>query len=514
MLCINSQIQPEGQHSAVDRFLGRSVLNFIPNSFNDQFVWQEAIKARAQVRERRVNRPSRGCKEAFSPGQPVLLQDHISRKWDISGKISKIRQAPDGKILSYEILTDKGHLTTRHRSMIKSVPNVNNESNNIPGIIDDDDSGEVPNTDVPATWSRGDRLRAKKITIHEAEEAILKNSIPVEQSQQHEADELSSPVEQSQQRENFLNQASRSNMIALSALSSFSNQVSAAATLSSTARESPALPADSEKGIATKPSRADPALRENSMVSTIAKERRAPSTNRTSYRGFDKGSQGGLLSVDQVLASPQVSPGSLSLVDRVKEQICWWSSHITITAQEGPKMPKASCSGTCCLILYAVGMTVGFMIAVVVCIATNGDCQQIHNGKNVTDFQEAQTKQTFFEANFFSQVQDKGAEMNKMEDKGGCPEWEQRLPPLLLGLHFLELVALALLTLHSVFHCHTLGVYLKQAYQKRQQRHLELELAKAEEEKAKLKIQVDKEVAARMKEKVGSKFNPDISLEA
>ena len=88
-----------------------------------------------------MNRPSRGCKEAFSPGQPVLLQDHISRKWDISGKFSKIRQAPDGKILSYEILTDKGHLTTRHRSMIKSVPNVNNESNNIPGIIDDDDSG-------------------------------------------------------------------------------------------------------------------------------------------------------------------------------------------------------------------------------------------------------------------------------------------------------------------------------------------------------------------------------------
>ena len=56
MLCINSQIQPEGQHSAVDRFLGRSVMNFIPNSFNDQFVWEEAIKARSQVREKRVTK--------------------------------------------------------------------------------------------------------------------------------------------------------------------------------------------------------------------------------------------------------------------------------------------------------------------------------------------------------------------------------------------------------------------------------------------------------------------------
>ena len=113
-------------------------------------------------------------------------------------------------------MTDKGHLTTRHRSMIKSVPNVNNEANNIPDIIDD--SGEDPNTDEPAnTWSRGDRLRAKTVTIHEAEESILKNFIPVEHSQQHEADDLtSSLVEQSQQGKNFLNQASRSNMNALS----------------------------------------------------------------------------------------------------------------------------------------------------------------------------------------------------------------------------------------------------------------------------------------------------------
>ena len=98
-----------------------------------------------------------------------------------------------GRFSLMKFFTDKGHLTTRHRSMIKSVPNFNNEANNIPDIIDD--SGEDPNTDEPATWSRGDRQRAKKVTIHEAEEAILKNSIPVEQSQQHEADDLSSLVE-------------------------------------------------------------------------------------------------------------------------------------------------------------------------------------------------------------------------------------------------------------------------------------------------------------------------------
>ena len=76
----------------------------------------------------------------------------------------------------------------------------------------------------------------------------------------------------------------------------------------------------------------------------------------------------------------------------------------------------------------------------------------------LTDFQQAQTKQTFFEANIFSQVQDTGAEMTKMEDKGRCPT-EYRLPPVLLGLHFLEILALGLLTFHTVFHGHAIFVY-------------------------------------------------------
>ena len=102
--------------------------------------------------------------------------------------------------------------------------------------------------------------------------------------------------------------------------------------------------------------------------------------------------------------------------------------------------------------------------------------------------------------------------MNKMEDIEGCPKREQRLPPLLLGLHFLEIVALALLTLHTVFHGHTLCVFLKKAFQKKKQEQLEAALAKAEADRLRLKEQVDKEVAARMKEKVDSKYNPDISL--
>ena len=151
----------EGQCSAVDRFLGRSVISFIPNSFNNTFVWQDAIRKRAEVRERRVRRPARESKESFAIGQQVLLQDHVSKKWDIPGEITNVRLAPDNKILSYEIRTNNGNLTTRHRSMIKRTPNINNEAN-IPVIVDNP-SAPGDDTAIPEpaeTWSRGGGLRA------------------------------------------------------------------------------------------------------------------------------------------------------------------------------------------------------------------------------------------------------------------------------------------------------------------------------------------------------------------
>ena len=107
---------------------------------------------------------------------------------------------------------------------------------------------------------------------------------------------------------------------------------------------------------------------------------------------------------------------------RFEEQICRRTvTRINISRNLSLKMPKTGCTGTCCLIVYALGVTVGFILSVVICIATSKDCQLIRNGENLTDFQQSQAKQTFFEANIFSQVQDTGAEMTKMEDKGRCP---------------------------------------------------------------------------------------------
>ena len=69
-------------------------------------------------------------------------------------------------------------------------------------------------------------------------------------------------------------------------------------------------------------------------------------------------------------------------------------------------------------------MTVGFCIMIAVVVATVQECQQIHNEENVTDFQQAQSKKTIFEANFYFEVQDTDVEMNKMNDIEGCPKRE------------------------------------------------------------------------------------------
>ena len=95
------------------------------------------------MRKRGVRRPARGCKESFAIGEQVLLQDHVSKKWSIPGEITNIRLAPDNKILSYEIRTENGNLTIRHRAFIKKIPQ-NNPETNVPDVIDADDDTDIP----------------------------------------------------------------------------------------------------------------------------------------------------------------------------------------------------------------------------------------------------------------------------------------------------------------------------------------------------------------------------------
>ena len=128
IIACNAQVQVHNQGSALYRFMGRFVMTQIPNSFDSSFSWAEAIRARGERRERRVNKPARGVKHKHQIGEICTLQDPVSKKWETQATVVGVRLAPDGQILSYELQTDRGK-TTRHRKyMRKTLPEVEVEA--------------------------------------------------------------------------------------------------------------------------------------------------------------------------------------------------------------------------------------------------------------------------------------------------------------------------------------------------------------------------------------------------
>ena len=63
--------------------------------------WQESIKKRHQIREKRILKPQSGSKDKFDLGERCMLQCLATKKWDTGAMVVGIRVAPDQKILSY-----------------------------------------------------------------------------------------------------------------------------------------------------------------------------------------------------------------------------------------------------------------------------------------------------------------------------------------------------------------------------------------------------------------------------
>ena len=49
----------------------------------------------------------------------MRLQNVATWDWDLKGTVERLRTADDGRVVSYFIMTDKNHLTTRHRRFLK-----------------------------------------------------------------------------------------------------------------------------------------------------------------------------------------------------------------------------------------------------------------------------------------------------------------------------------------------------------------------------------------------------------
>ena len=88
---INTNQQGANQGCSLERFLGRAINTALPNSLARTFGCEDAIKARAEVREKRFLKPERGTKLLFEVGELVRVQNPKSKQWDATGEIAAVR---------------------------------------------------------------------------------------------------------------------------------------------------------------------------------------------------------------------------------------------------------------------------------------------------------------------------------------------------------------------------------------------------------------------------------------
>ena len=148
---INSTTSSEGTGSPAERFFGRSVRSRLPNSINPEIKSSELIKRRIQKHDARIKNKNKTNKILYEVGQRVRLQNIATRDWDLKGTIDKLRIADDGRVLSYDVFTDKNHMTTRHRRYLKPLhkehdPKIpKNDTDN----VDTANDAIIQNADLP-----------------------------------------------------------------------------------------------------------------------------------------------------------------------------------------------------------------------------------------------------------------------------------------------------------------------------------------------------------------------------
>ena len=86
----------------------------LPNSIDPRIKSSELIKRQIIKHDARIKNKNKTNKIMYHVGRRVRLQKIATRDWDLKGTINKIRIADDGRIYSYDVFTDRNHMTTRH----------------------------------------------------------------------------------------------------------------------------------------------------------------------------------------------------------------------------------------------------------------------------------------------------------------------------------------------------------------------------------------------------------------
>merc|ERR1712105_451576 len=119
LFAINTTSSSEGTGSPADRFFGRSIRSRLPNSVDPGIKSDKLIEKRIEKHDERITKKNKKNKILYKVGQRVRLQNVATKDWDLKGTVERLRYADDGRVVSYYIMTDRNHLTTRHRRYLK-----------------------------------------------------------------------------------------------------------------------------------------------------------------------------------------------------------------------------------------------------------------------------------------------------------------------------------------------------------------------------------------------------------
>merc|ERR1711867_337487 len=155
VFAINTTESSEGKGSPAMRFFGRALRTNLPNSIGPEIDSKELIRKRIIRHDARIKKKSFKNKILYEVGDRVRLQNVKDKTWELIGTVERRRTADDGQILSYDILTDKGYLTSRHRRYMKYLNDDSHKNdNNGANTSEEMHSDEIPDKVVKGRSSR------------------------------------------------------------------------------------------------------------------------------------------------------------------------------------------------------------------------------------------------------------------------------------------------------------------------------------------------------------------------
>ena len=116
---INAHPQEVAVGSAVERFFGRTPRNYLPNSINRFVDHHKLIENRKNKQVEISQKKGRSAPNDFEPGNRVIIQWNLSKRWNIPGAISEKRISEDGSARSFLVEKEDGRTVIRNSRFIK-----------------------------------------------------------------------------------------------------------------------------------------------------------------------------------------------------------------------------------------------------------------------------------------------------------------------------------------------------------------------------------------------------------